>query len=107
VATKEATMYEDYSVRECYACEEKRESLVETKYWLEYLLEQVYSEGLLDVVEFERTLQELSAIVGLKVPTSSPNLERKADKEPSVKSPKFDVLGWIRFNNQYLKNIST
>ena len=88
---------------ECCECDEKNTQLTDAKYWLTYLLEQLYSTDLLDINECERCLEELYLAVGLKIPSEKLNITR--EHHPLTKT--FDIARWKEWNKQYLNQLAS
>jgi len=99
-----------YHTSECYQCSELKDDIIEIKYWFKYLLEQLYSTSPLDKAEFERTLEEAGACLGLNIPTSDLAIERKQYPKPNqhpLARPSFDIESWKLWNNKQLKQLVT
>jgi hypothetical protein len=92
---------------ECFGCDEKDNKIDNVKYWLKYLLEQLYSKTAFDCDEFERCLQELCSEVSMKIPKEELCVEHKASLKiathPMQKT--FDIGAWKDWNNNYLKSV--
>lgn len=90
-----------YEEPECLRCDQKENALQDVKYWMLYLLEQLYSEKAIDCDEIERCLMEISAVVDIKFPVGELGIERKHLLEPKHISN--DVDKWLEWNQLYLK----
>lgn len=91
--------YEDlcYDYKECYDCEEHNNTLEEIKYWVKSLVDLVYSDD--NFEDFEVYLEELTHVLGMKIPQSSPNVcRKKAPANPLLKE-------WIKFSKDHLKSL--
>lgn len=105
--------YQYTSVDECYDeyncsdCDEKYIKLSNVEYWLEFLLDQLYSYDELDLLGLERCLEELCWIVGMKVPRTTLNVTRLYKSISSIHpiQKQFDCDAWKEFNNNYLKQL--
>jgi len=93
---------------QCLSCDENETKLSDVKYWLTYLLEQLYSQDELDLEECERCLQELSATVDMKVPYDQLNIARacKAFYNANPMTKNFNLDAWKKWNNSYLKQLT-
>lgn len=94
---------EDYE-RECERCEERDKQLKEMKYWLTYILEELYSRN--PIEELERYLEELFHIANIAQPNKQTTLARQHRKIITSSASKAEKMceDWLTFNNTYLKN---
>jgi len=79
----------------------------DVRYWLDYLLDQLYSTNKLDLQECERCLEELCSVVGIKVPKEEIAIERKLFPLAQFKAEekKTSIEDWKKWNNRYLKEL--
>ena len=94
---------EPYCEAECFECESKDNQLDDVKYWLKYLLDQLYSSKELDLIELERTLEELGHIVNVNLPERDLSIERRTFLPQAYSLP---LESWKEFNHNYLKQIA-
>lgn len=103
-------MYADQDTceKECFACEESGRTIEDVKYWLEAVVEHIYSKEIPTLEDFERCLQELCATVGMKLPTSEMMMQRNGSKLPHKMTldrinASRDLNWWKVMNNNHLK----
>lgn len=90
--------------QECLECERKDKKLADVKYWLESIVEQLYAKENLNQEYFERNLEELCAVVGMDIPLSSLQIQRKKSvKKEMFPTNPVDFDAWIHWNNNYIK----
>ncbi len=98
---------EPYCGDNCNQCNSYESKLENVKYWLEYLMDQIYSKSTFDEGEFENCLEELCDSVDMKLPKEQLCITRK-NPAPSASNPvmkEFDIEGWKTWNNEYLKQL--
>lgn len=93
---------DNYYAYECEKCDEKDNQLSDIKYWLLYLIEQLYSSDPLNINECERTLEELCAVVKVNLPARDIAIERKSYFPTQISY----LQDWQTFNKQYLKELT-
>lgn len=62
---------------ECYLCDDTYKKLDTAKYWLESIIEQLYSNDPIDPVKFEDHLEELCHQLEMNVPKSTLLIKRR------------------------------
>ena len=86
-----------YDDRECESCKEHRDLLKDIKYWVQSLIDLVYSDD--NFEDFEVYLEELTHVLEMKIHESSPNVcRKKIPTNPLLKE-------WIKFNKDHLKSL--
>ncbi len=106
-------MYADNDTceKECYACEESERKIEDVKYWLEAVVEHIYSQEIPTLEDFERCLQELCATVGMKLPITEMMMKRDSIPLPHkmtlqrINSSR-DLNWWKVMNNNHLKQLA-
>ncbi len=101
-------MYEDDQYgSKCFECEEKQNKLNDVKYWIKYIIDQLYSDDELNELELENFLEELCAVVDTKVPIKAMTIQRapiaKVEYHPITKP--FDMQAWVEWNKNHLKQL--
>lgn len=93
---------------DCFSCDQKENKLTDIKYWLIHLVDQLYSEKPIDAEELERSLEEVCNIVDVSIPNRPLNFDPPKDFSEHIKEyePLNSVEEWVRFNNQYLKQLA-
>jgi len=86
-----------YDYRECDECNEHKNTIDEIKYWVKSIIDLVYSDD--NFEDFEVYLEELTHVLDMQVPQSSPNVCRKNKPiHPILKQ-------WHQFNDSHLKSL--
>ena len=93
---------------DCFSCDQKDNKLTDIKYWLIHLVDQLYSEKPIDAQELERSLEEVCHIVDVSIPDRPINISQHKDFSENIKEykPLNSVEEWVRFNNEYLKQLA-
>ncbi len=83
---------------ECdYENDKNSKALNDIKYWLKDVLEQLYENPQLDTSLFERSLEELCAVVNMPIPKKPLSLVREEEAQPTE---------WKIFKEIYIKALS-
>lgn len=92
-----------YTDKECCGCDDKHEQIENAKYWLQHLIDLIYSKNPLEEAEIECALEELAHTVGMKIPEIEPQIIRK----PRAKIEPINnmIEDWMNFNTKYLKSL--
>jgi hypothetical protein len=85
---------------ECFSCHRRENQMDDVKYWLKYMLIELYDESNFDSDEFERCLAELCAVVEVKLPSN----ELKIQKPLTIP---YSVESWKQLNNKYFNKLIT
>lgn len=86
-----------YDEGECESCKEHIDLLKDIKYWVKSLVDLVYSDD--NFEDFEVYLEELTHVLGMQIPQSSPNVcRKKSPANPLIKE-------WIKFSKDHLKSL--
>jgi hypothetical protein len=96
---------EDYYFcdQECYDCQTKQDTIDEVKYWLNIVVEQIYSTSELNEASFEDDLDELCTLLKIKLPKGAPQIVRKPKEAPM---PEY-VSHWLQFNKSHLETLKS
>lgn len=89
---------------ECYACEEKKESLESIKEWMQSLIHQLYGAEPFDLMMIENCLDEMAHSIGLKLPKEDLQILPKTRRPAPITDQILDK--WKSLNNQYLKSLA-
>ncbi len=91
---------------ECPACERKEETLNRTKEFLESIVNMLYSNKPLNLIEFENDLDELCHRMDVQIGFGDLQIQRKETKTITMPTILPMVEQWINFNNQYLAQLT-
>lgn len=97
--------YDDHCrEKECYQCEEKDSQIKDVKYWLEAIIEHLYSLDISYVDDFEFCLDNLACSVGLKIPESKIKLP-KQKIVPNQRNFDEEINWWKVMNQNHLRQL--
>lgn len=99
-----STLGEDPRCTSCKDCEENDQRFDEAAEYLQGVLEQLYGDAPLNLLNLEHCLDELCYSLKVKTMRGDLNIARKI-KEPKVVTPNW-LDHWVDENNQYLKQMS-
>jgi|ERR1700720_4627004 len=98
---------EEWHQDECYDCSKKQEEIKEIKYWIQALVEQLYSSDQLDLLDFENCLSELCFPLGIKMPVKTLTISRKKQEEKIEPSFSNILDEWKEFTKRYSNQLLT
>lgn len=68
--------FDEEPSHECYLCDDTYKKLDTAKYWLESIVEQLYSTEPIDTLKFEDHLEELCYQLEMHIPKTSLHIKR-------------------------------
>lgn len=83
---------EEYAEPECFECQAYDNKIDDIKYWLNFLLDQLYGKEKLNVEECDSFIQEICALVGAHMPEQALAIQIK--QKPSLLTYPVSSLGW-------------
>jgi hypothetical protein len=89
---------------QCSDCEPVEQKLNDAKEYLEAVVDMLYSKQPLDRGLLESNLDELCALIGIKIGVGELQVQR-TNKQPTVQ-PIFSIEDWKSYNNKYLKQLT-
>ena len=99
-------IYDDpYCKEDCFECGQKEVQIDNVKYWLESVVDHLYSTETVYLDDFEKCLEELCRSVKMKLPEKelhTPNIKPKIHPQ----NRDFEINWWKVWNHEQLKKIS-
>jgi len=92
----------------CFKCQETKDKEEDIRDWFGVVVDQIYSSADLDRQYFERCLEELCHLVGVDLPKSEMQIQRKEEERVpflSMESPL--AQEWKKIQADYLMSLRT